>query len=395
MRALVTIDRRSFVPLYVQLRNIIQRQIMSGELPPGSALSSEPALCRIHAVSRITVRQALGELEAEGFIRREPGRGTFVTASTSRRGISIGLLYGGMNVRTFGVRNDTSFGDLVQGIAEVTSRRNALLHPIPFADDDPLDVALATPAIHQMNGLLVRLARTFTEEPLQALDATGLPYVVIKRRLPHGRGNWVAADDEAAAAAITDHLLQLGHRRIGLLLGPDEVGVWEDRERGYIKAHSLANEVPDPGLTRRAGYPMDEGGYAATRELLTLATPPTAIFAGNDYMAVGVYRALREVGLVPGRDVAVAGFGGTSFTTTMYPALTTVSVGGDALGRAAANLLFDIITGAAQPVSRAEVPWKLEVRQSTVWSTAPDSEPALAAAIDSGRSTRTLQENSS
>ncbi|HEX5417088.1 MAG TPA: GntR family transcriptional regulator [Chloroflexota bacterium] len=389
------IDRRSFVPLYIQLRNIIQRQIMSGETPPGTALASEPALCRIHGVSRITVRQALGELESEGLIRREPGRGTFVAASTSKRGISIGLLYGGMSLRTFGVRNDTSFGDLVRGIAEVASRRNALLHPVPFSDEDPLEVALATPAVCQMNGLLVRLSRTFTEEPLQALDATGLPYVVIKRRLPDGRGNWAANDDEAGAAAMTGHLLDLGHRRIGLLLGPSEVGVWLDRERGYLKAHSAIGEVPDPQLTRRAGYPMDEGGYAATRELYTLAKPPTAIFAGNDYIAVGVYRALREMGLLPGRDVAVGGFGGTSFSTTMFPALSTVTIGGDALGRAAAELVLDIITGAVLPPARVDVPWKLEIRPSTVWNPAIDPPLALAASTELPLPAKPLHGNSS
>src|SRR5579862_4265756 len=80
----MTLDRRSFVPLYVQLKNALERRIVGRELAPGEVLPSEPSLGRQYGVSRITVRQALEDLEADGLIRREPGRGTFVTAAVSR-----------------------------------------------------------------------------------------------------------------------------------------------------------------------------------------------------------------------------------------------------------------------------------------------------------------------
>jgi DNA-binding LacI/PurR family transcriptional regulator len=361
----VSIDRRSFVPLYVQLKNVLQRQILSGELPPGSALASEPALGQTFGVSRITVRQALGDLEAEGLIRREPGRGTFVAAASLRRGASVGLLFGGMSERTFGHRNDTSFGDLVQGIAAVASQRGVLVHPIPLGDEERLDLALASPSVHQLNGLLVRLARRFDEDVLQKLDATSLPYVVVKRRIPDGRASCVYSDDVGGAAALTTHLLDLGHRRVGLLLGPAEIGVFEDRLRGYRGALERAGLDLDPSLVREVGYPMDESGFADALALLRLRDPPTAFFAGNDYIAIGVYRAIRELGQEPGRDVAVVGYGGTSFSTTMYPALTTVRVGGRAYGQAAAALLLDLITGAVREPTAVEVPWQLEIRPSS------------------------------
>ncbi|HLH71903.1 MAG TPA: GntR family transcriptional regulator [Chloroflexota bacterium] len=361
------IDRRSFVPLYVQLKNIVQRQIMSGELPPGVSLQSEPALGRTYGVSRITVRQALDELEAEGLIRREPGRGTFVATATSKRGLVMGLLFGGMSERTFGHRNDTSFGDLVGGAAAAASQRGALVHPIPLSDDDRLEVALATPTVTQLNGLLVRLARDFTEDVLQALDATGLPYVVIKRFLPPGRASCVYSDDTSGAEAATTHLLGLGHRRIALLLGPPEVGVWDERRLGYEHAHRKANTPVDPSLIASVGYPMDEASVEVTRDMLSWPDPPTAIFAGNDYMAIGVYRAIRELGREPGRDVPVVGYGGTLFATTMYPALTTVSSSGHDFGRVSAELLLDLITGVTHGPQQISVPWHLKVRQSTVW----------------------------
>ena len=361
------IDRRSFVPLYVQLKNIVQRQIMSGELLPGASLQSEPALGRAYGVSRITVRQALDELEAEGLIRREPGRGTFVAATTSKRGLVIGLLFGGMSERTFGHRNDTSFGDLVRGVADAASQRGALVHPIPLGDHDRLDLALATPTVRQLNGLLVRLAQEFNEETLAVLDATGLPYVVIKRRVPPGRASCVFADDLSGAEAATAHLLGLGRRRIGLLLGPAEIGAWEERRLGYERAHIKANVALDPSLIVNVGYPMDEASFEVARTMLSRPNRPAAIFAGNDYMAIGVYRAIRDLGYEPGRDVPVIGYGGTVISTTMYPALTTVSVSGHSLGSASAELLLDLITGVARGAHQVTVPWRLDVRQSSVW----------------------------
>ena len=361
------IDRRSFVPLYVQLKNIVQRQIMSGELPPGASLQSEPALGRAYGVSRITVRQALDELEAEGLIRREPGRGTFVAATTSKRGLVIGLLFGGMSERTFGHRNDTSFGDLVRGVADAASQRGALVHPIPLGDHDRLELALATPTVRQLNGLLVRLAHEFDEDTLSVLDATGLPYVVVKRRVPTGRASCVVADDLGGAEAATAHLLGLGHRRIALLLGPAEVGAWVDRRIGFERAHAKANVPLDPGLICDVGYPMDEASFEVARAVLSRPDRPTAIFAGNDYMAIGVYRAIRDLGYEPGRDIPVVGYGGTVISTTMYPGLTTISVSGHALGSVSAELLLDLITGVARGARQVSVPWRLDVRQSSVW----------------------------
>ena len=374
--ATVKIDRRSFVPLYVQLKNILQRQIMSGEVTAGAALASEPTLCRLYGVSRITVRQALSDLEAEGMIRREPGRGTFVRASVSKRGLAIGLLFGGMSERTFGHRNDTTFGDLVRGAAEVASRRGALVHPIPLSDGDDLTIALANPSVCQLNGLLVRIAHEVAEDMLEALDGTGLPYVVVKRRVPEGRANCVYSDDEAGAQALTAHLLSLGHRRIGLLLGPSDVGVWGERRRGFELAHGRLGLKMDEALIYRGGYPMDEAGHEGARALLATPNPPTAFFAGNDYIAVGVYRALRDLGLEPGRDVAVVGYGGTPFSTTMYPALTTISVSGRSFGKASAELLLDAITGVFQEVKQITVPWHLEVRQSSDPALSPDGRSA-------------------
>lgn len=360
------IDRASFVPLHAQLKNLFQRHIMAGDWAPDATMPSEATLCGMYGVSRITVRRALSDLEAEGFIRRVRGRGTFVAASTPRNGPTIGLLFGGLTKRTFGRRNDAAFGDMVHGAAEAASRQGALVHPMPVGTGD-LETMLASPTVCGLTGLLVHLTRTIAEDTLRLLDATGVPYVVIKRRLDPGRANCVYSDDVSGGEAVTRHLLSLGHLRVGLLLGPPEVGVWSDRTTGYERAHTAAGLRVDPDLVRQVRYPMDEGGHVGAGVLLDSADPPTAIFAGNDYIALGVYRAIRERGMEPGRDVAVAGYGTNPFSLTMYPALTTLGTPAWNFGNAAAELLLDLIAGRVQAPAHRVLPWQFEVRQSTVW----------------------------
>jgi LacI family transcriptional regulator len=199
---------------------------------------------------------------------------------------------------------------------------------------------------------------------LRALDDSG-PYVVIKRRLATGRASSVFSDDISGAAAVTRHLIDQGHRRIALILGPAEIGVWEDRRSGFL--NTLAQLGPDaqPGIVRQVGYPMDEAGREVTLEMLRGPDPPTAVFAGNDYIAVGVYRAIRDLGGEPGRDLAVAGYGANPFATMMHPSLTTLGTSGQSFGSEATNLLLDIVEGKVQSPAQRELPWHLEIRQSS------------------------------
>lgn len=365
----MTVDRSSFVPLHAQLKNLLQRRIMGGEWAAEQPIPSEPALCERYGVSRITVRRALSDLEAEGFLRRERGRGTFVAASRPTRGPTLGLLFGGLTERRFGHRNDAAFGEMVFGAAEAASKQGAVVYPMPVGDGD-LATMLASPTVCRLTGLLVHLTRRFEEDILRQLDATGVPYVVVKRRLPPDRSSCVYADDISGADTATHHLLSLGHTRIGMLPGPPEVGVWDDRLEGYRSALRRAGVRYDPRLVREVRFPMDEGGYEGASALLDAKRPPTAIFAGNDYIALGVYRAIRERSLEPGRDIPVVGYGANPFAVTMYPALTTIGTPPWKLGNAAASLVLDLISGRVPAPAHRVLPWQLEIRQSSVWDPA-------------------------
>lgn len=364
----MTIDRDSFVPLYVQVKTALERRILSGEFKEGEAIESEPALCRRYGVSRITIRQALRDLDLEGVIRREPGRGTFVETVSAGKGISIGLVYD-LNERMFEHRDESMFGDLVRGAANVASRRGAVVHPLPLADGEDLGAVLATPLLSSLKGLLLVPDLEPSEKTLVDLDRTGMPYVVLKRRM-NGRSACVDGDDRGGSEAATSHLIALGHERIAAILMPEALG-HGDRLAGYTAALTAAGRDVAPELIRRAGYPVSTGGAEAMRELLSLPDRPTAVFAASDHLAVGAYEALREVGMEPGRDIAVIGYGGASFAALMYPALSTISNPWGEIGSVGAGLLLDMVTGNAQGRPARTARWSLDIRQSTEWKEVP------------------------
>jgi DNA-binding LacI/PurR family transcriptional regulator len=178
---------------------------------------------------------------------------------------------------------------------------------------------------------------------LPRLVELGYPVVVIgytEDGLP-----MVHADDEGGAYAVAQHLLALGHRRIGVVDGPEASRLaMAARRRGVRRAFSDARVEPAPELIVRGDFTF-ESGYRAAQRLLAAAQPPTAIFAFNDAMALGVLRRLREHGLsVPG-DVSVAGFDDTSAAVLGETPLTSVALQSVDLGRRAAQILLDLLDG--------------------------------------------------
>jgi DNA-binding LacI/PurR family transcriptional regulator len=195
---------------------------------------------------------------------------------------------------------------------------------------------------------------------LSGLLAQGYPAVVIGYAdddLP-----MVHPDDEGGAYAVIQHLLALGHRRIGIVNGPPENHLaMAARVRGVERAFADAHLQPGSDLTARGDFTV-ESGHAAAAQLFDRSEPPTAVFAFNDGMALGVLHWLREHGhAVPG-DVSVAGFDDISAAAVSDPPLTTVALQSIDLGRRAAQLLLDHLNGKPLTDHRTIVPSRLMVR---------------------------------
>lgn len=175
----------------------------------------------------------------------------------------------------------------------------------------------------------------------------------------------VHADDRDGARQVTRRLLEQGHQRIGIINGPSTgaVAAMAERLAGHTEALAETALSFDPALMVYGDYTR-AGGQAATAHLLSLPTPPTAIFAFNDRMAMGAIWALTAAGLHVPEDVAVVGFDDVPTAADFSPPLTTVRQPSRQIGQMAAEMLFKLINSEPVTPSKIVLPAKLVIRKS-------------------------------
>ena len=172
----------------------------------------------------------------------------------------------------------------------------------------------------------------------------GIPVVLIDRLSGAGSCSCVLSDNFTAAYNATEKLISNGHKRIGVLLGPDSNYTPIERRAGFMAAMSTHSLTVDENFVKSGAYRV-ESGYSMTKELIGLREPPTAIFATNNELTIGAVTALSESGVTPGKDISFIGFDSDTLAKAMNPALTVMIQDVEAIGRAAANNLLDQIRG--------------------------------------------------
>ncbi len=180
------------------------------------------------------------------------------------------------------------------------------------------------------------------------LCCSGTPFVVIDRRLPISDVDMVLVDGEAGAEMAIDHLLQLGHTRIGYVGGLKHLSVMHEREQGYLKSLKK-HDLPVMPEYLRMGNNRQSGGYAAVSELLSLAAPPSAILIANNLMTLGGLQAIHEHGMEIPEHVSVVGFDDMDWAPSLRPPLTCVAQPAFEMGETAAAILLSRIRNSDQP----------------------------------------------
>ena len=172
-------------------------------------------------------------------------------------------------------------------------------------------------------------------------------------------------DEDRAWRVGVEHLVELGHHRIGLILGQREIKSQDTRKRGYIDVLQDANIQFDENLIITIPFTR-AGGEKGFTSLFQLASPPTAIFCANDTIAIGALQAAHAMGLnVPG-DISIVGLDDIAASATTQPPLTTVAKSKYEIGRQAATFLLDQIHQNAPSVPRKlQLAGKLCVRGTT------------------------------
>ena len=277
------------------------------------------------------------------------------------RALSVGRV-GAMNLVMSEV-DSPYFVEIIRGVEE-TLERAALSMVLTTTHEEERRHRrwMARVIEHGTDGVILVLPdehAAYVEE----LRRHGIPFAVVDDRgesLPDVPS--VGATNFAGGFAATEYLLSLGHRRIAVIGGPS-YKCTTARLAGYRAALQEAGVPVDPLLVRPGSF-QAKAGYAAANALLDVPEPPTAIFAGNDLQAMGVYRALYERGLRVPDDMSVVGFDDVPLVGLLTPALTTVRQPVREMGALATKMLLRIVAGETLESLRVELATSLMVRES-------------------------------
>ncbi|HOJ39012.1 MAG TPA: substrate-binding domain-containing protein, partial [bacterium] len=209
-------------------------------------------------------------------------------------------------------------------------------------------------------GGIILTEPTFSDRRVAKLRKLGLPLVVLGRTEEENVYT-VDVDHREIFFLLTEHLLKLGHRKIGLVNGPVDLTVCEDKLTGYRQALEQYGVSFNRRLVRYGPF-SEVSGYQNARKLLEL--PITALVCADDFISMGALRAIREKGLSVPEDISLCGCHNSSFTQHTVPSLTTADIFPSVLGKKAAEKLARVMRGE-QVETRTVIPGKLMIREST------------------------------
>lgn len=231
---------------------------------------------------------------------------------------------------------DTVMAMLYEALALACYRTGQFAIVATTGDDpDAGHAAVETLLNRGVDGLILSTARIDDELP-QTLERRGVKFVLALRT--DGQSPSSIGDDHLGGYLATRYLLDLGHRRIGLIAGPDYASSARGRVEGYRHAMQEAGLIPDPDWIRQSTFGIDSGAEAADR-LMALPEPPTGIFAVNDNTAIGAMSALLRLGYRVPEDVSLIGYNDIPLVSRLPTPLTSVRVPFDQIAAAALELL--------------------------------------------------------
>jgi LacI family transcriptional regulator len=216
----------------------------------------------------------------------------------------------------------------------------------------------------QVDGFISATAR-LDRELLVELGEAGMPLVLVNRSLEDGSVPAVTVNDREGVSLAVEHVVALGHQRIGHVAGPQNLSTGHRRHLGFIEAMRAAGLEAPPEQVRFGALFTEDEGTRACDELLDAAPDVTAIVAGNDLMAIGCYDTLERRGLSCPDDISIVGFNDMPFVDRLRPPLTSVRIPKREIGQVAADLLLEQLSGRAETSTEILLEPTLSVRGST------------------------------
>jgi DNA-binding LacI/PurR family transcriptional regulator len=362
----VSIDPGAATPLYQQVAADIRRKILSGATPVGTQLKPHRELATSYGVSVVTINKALSGLVHEGILTSRVGRGTFVAMRPGANGTAkpSGML-------GFVLRDPRSpFFSLVAHGAQ--QQADAAGFGLVFSSSsdrrDREEEQIRRFRDLGVQGLIiVSMSRTYRiSEPIRELHNAGFPYVMVS--YTHGDDvPFIGLDLERAGLLATEHLIALGHRRIGYIADRHGSLCGELRGQGYRRALAQYGVPFDPAFLFEYPYEGEwndyRSGYAIGEQVATLSVKPDAMFVFNDLGALGFQDALLDQGVRVPEDVAIVGLDDIELAARARVPLTTVRQHADRIGALAVEAVLARLRGEHPPLRQLLDP-ELIVRRS-------------------------------
>jgi LacI family transcriptional regulator len=336
-------------------------------------------VARHAGVSAMTVSRVINERPRVSVVTRKRVQASIAELGYVPNRLARGLIQrktGAFGVIVPDVANPF-FTLVVRGVERVAGR--AAFHVILCDTQGDLERErgyLEDMVAFQVDGVLIAPVGDRSRPQLRLLTRNNVPFVLIDRSITGFDGDLVQGDSVAGARQLVDHLIGLGHRRIGMITETPDVSTARDRLRGYREALESAGVEFNPDLVVESSAIDPDVACDATRRLLALSDAPTAIFAVNNIAVVGVVEAARQQNLEIPRDLALVCFDDIEHVSRLYPFLTVMAQPAETFGTIATQLLIDRLAGRVGQRRRIVVlPADFIVRKS---SGALAPEPAEA-----------------
>lgn len=362
------IDVHSDHPISLQIADQLIWMVASGRIRQGEKLPATRALADYLDINYHTVRAAYKKLEDRNLVATRHGSGSVVLDFDP---VSVAAQTPGPATHTIGIiipnLINPFHGELIRGAEDVARRNHILLivcstYERASKGREFVDMLVAK----RVDGLVILPLgleraeddRDLTADPL----VVPIPLVLVDR--PGEAGPAVLLDSEGAGYAATVHLINHGHRRIGMITCSLDVPALRQTYLGFSRALQEHGLEEDPALIIESTDFTSSSGYQAARKLFQGPARPSAIFTSGDLLAIGAIRAIRESGLKLPGDMSLASYNNIDLAADVDPPLTTVQAPTYELGVKSMEMMLKIIAGEELRQKQVTLPTKLVIRKS-------------------------------
>jgi len=255
------------------------------------------------------------------------------------------------------------FSEVLQGIETYLGKKKySLIVTNTDYDNDKERESIDMFYSKQVDGVIVVPGEN-TNKHVKFLTERNIPVVLLDRKLQNLNVDVVLVNNIEGSKQLTEHLMSLGHKRIGVIAGPLNSTTGKERLEGYLKALK-AHSMPEDNDLIKIGDFKKQSGYLLTLELISLAVPPTVIFACNNLLGLGVMQALKEKKIRIPEEIGLAIFDDLPWFNYVSPSLTGVAQPSFQLGETAGRLLFEQMRKRRKKPKEVVLDVQLKIRQS-------------------------------